>query len=187
MYKHGVFIIFFLIPLSTCAATIQIFYCFGVISTDPSVCGGHGECVGPDECVCEAEYYGSDCSEWDCFGINGNDPAVCSGHGGCTGPDQCICNAGWTRIDCSTPIEFDCFGIDSEDPNACSGHGVCTAQDTCQCDQDWTGDMCETCFYRLKGDLNKDCIVDWFDLAELASVWLVDCIADSEHPECIHP
>lgn len=122
-----------------------------------------------------------------CFGLDPGDPSVCSGHGICIEFDICLCEMGWLGADCSIPAAYDCFGIDSQDPNVCSGHGLCVAVDTCQCGQAWTGAECEQCSYMLKADLNDDCVVNLADLAQLASVWLVNCIDDPTHPECVLP
>ncbi|MFC1636251.1 hypothetical protein ACFL5Z_15580, partial [Planctomycetota bacterium] len=41
------------------------------------------------------------------------------------------------------------------------------------------------CLYRLAGDLNNDCKVDFADFAVMASNWLVDCAFDPTHPACV--
>jgi len=41
------------------------------------------------------------------------------------------------------------------------------------------------CLYRLAGDLNDDCRVDFADLAVMAANWLVDCGAVPTNPACI--
>ena len=43
----------------------------------------------------------------------------------------------------------------------------------------------ETCHYAIAGDLNNDCIVDFFDVAFLAENWLIDCDIDPNNPACI--
>ena len=35
--------------------------CFGLLSSDPSVCSGQGTCIAPDTCVCNVGYSGSQC------------------------------------------------------------------------------------------------------------------------------
>lgn len=168
-------------------APLTVETCYGIPGDDPLVCSGHGACVGPDQCVCDSGYLSSDCSTWQCSGIDNNDPNVCSGHGSCNGPNQCICEVGWLGSDCVIAEQFDCFGIISDDPDVCSSHGQCIATDSCQCEQAWTGSMCEQCVYSLKADVNRDCIVNIVDFAEMASVWLVNCIVDPGHIECIIP
>ena len=41
------------------------------------------------------------------------------------------------------------------------------------------------CQYRLAGDLNDDCKVDFADLALMAANWLVDCEAEPTDPACV--
>ncbi len=41
------------------------------------------------------------------------------------------------------------------------------------------------CLYRLAGDLNGDCKVDFADFAEMAANWLVDCAFDPTNPACV--
>ncbi len=43
--------------------------CYGVWSDNSTVCSGHGTCMGPDECKCEHECTGHDCSVAYCFDI----------------------------------------------------------------------------------------------------------------------
>ena len=83
--------------------------------------------------------------------------------------------------------DYQCYGIDHADPNVCSERGACVAQDDCVCDQGWVGSNCEKCYYKLKGDINEDCVVNLLDLAHLVSVWLVDCIVEPDDIECIAP
>jgi lysophospholipase L1-like esterase len=40
------------------------------------------------------------------------------------------------------------------------------------------------CQYALYGDINGDCRVDFYDFAELASNWLIDCNTDPGNPQC---
>jgi probable HAF family extracellular repeat protein len=42
------------------------------------------------------------------------------------------------------------------------------------------------CLYRLAGDLNNDCRVDFADFAVMAENWLVDCVLDPTNPACVH-
>ncbi|MBN2018809.1 MAG: hypothetical protein JW749_01140 [Sedimentisphaerales bacterium] len=41
------------------------------------------------------------------------------------------------------------------------------------------------CDYELSGDLNADCIVDFYDFAKMASNWLIDCYAEPDNPQCV--
>jgi alpha-tubulin suppressor-like RCC1 family protein len=43
----------------------------------------------------------------------------------------------------------------------------------------------EPCLYRLPGDLNDDCRVDYLDYAIMAENWLIDCNLNPENPACI--
>jgi len=85
------------------------------------------------------------------------------------------------------PYSYKCYGINSDDDNVCSGHGTCLGPDNCDCDQGWAGNICEKCYYKLRGDINEDCTVDFSDIAHLAATWLIDCIADPNNPECLPP
>ena len=41
------------------------------------------------------------------------------------------------------------------------------------------------CPYKILGDLNDDCRVDFLDFALMAQNWLVDCLVDPSHPACV--
>ena len=41
------------------------------------------------------------------------------------------------------------------------------------------------CGYVLAGDLNNDCRVDFFDFADLARSWLINCGLTPEDPACV--
>jgi DNA-binding beta-propeller fold protein YncE len=43
----------------------------------------------------------------------------------------------------------------------------------------------QPCDYVLAGDLNDDCVVNFYDFAEMTSNWLIDCIVDPCDPACI--
>ncbi len=45
----------------------------------------------------------------------------------------------------------------------------------------------QVCPFLLAGDLNRDCVVNLYDLAQMAQNWLVDCYRDSAHPDCQTP
>jgi hypothetical protein len=68
------------------------FFCFGIPSTNASVCSGRGSCSGPDTCSCQQNYFGTKCELTTCSGINSNDARVCSGFGTCTAFDVCTCD-----------------------------------------------------------------------------------------------
>ena len=42
----------------------------------------------------------------------------------------------------------------------------------------------EECEYELLGDLDRNCRVDFFDVALMAGNWLVDCMVNPEDPAC---
>ncbi|NLH16893.1 MAG: SUMF1/EgtB/PvdO family nonheme iron enzyme, partial [Phycisphaerae bacterium] len=44
-----------------------------------------------------------------------------------------------------------------------------------------------TCPVGLMGDVNKDCVVNLMDFAEMAANWLVDCYQTPNHPSCWVP
>jgi len=47
------------------------------------------------------------------------------------------------------------------------------------------GCLWEPCLYKLDGDMNGDCRVDFRDFALLANNWLIDCGTEPNNPACI--
>jgi N-acetylneuraminic acid mutarotase len=45
--------------------------------------------------------------------------------------------------------------------------------------------LASDCMYELVGDLNKDCRVDWMDIALVAQNWLVDCNQTPQDAACV--
>ena len=43
----------------------------------------------------------------------------------------------------------------------------------------------EPCQYKLAGDLNDDCRIDFLDFEIMVKNWLIDCNIDSYNPNCI--
>jgi alpha-tubulin suppressor-like RCC1 family protein len=43
----------------------------------------------------------------------------------------------------------------------------------------------QICEYSLFGDVNNDCKVDFYDFAQMASNWMIDCFDDPENPACV--
>ena len=43
----------------------------------------------------------------------------------------------------------------------------------------------KSCEYKLAGDLNDDCKVDFSDFAMVAAHWLIDCDLNPEDPACV--
>ena len=41
------------------------------------------------------------------------------------------------------------------------------------------------CEYKLAGDLNDDCKVDFSDFEIMAAQWLIDCNLDPSNPACV--
>ncbi len=79
--------------------------CFGVKSTSPSVCSGHGSCTSPDQCKCNEGWMGVDCSITHCFGVTSNLPdRVCSGKGECVRHNKCHCEDGFGGLRCLQSI-----------------------------------------------------------------------------------
>lgn len=105
----------------------------------------HGVCQsigGSLQCVCNANYFGTNC-EQSCGSSNG---LPCSGHGSCQLSNErgleCVCNPHYIGDDCSTV----CPGR-MELSSPCSGHGECkfdpdSDQDSprasCDCESPWT-------------------------------------------------
>ena len=48
-----------------------------------------------------------------------------------------------------------------------------------------SGLSAEECHYRLSGDVNGDCRVDFQDIAEVCPCWLIDCDQDPSNPACV--
>jgi hypothetical protein len=42
----------------------------------------------------------------------------------------------------------------------------------------------QQCNHDLYGDLNRDCIVDFYDFSDMVSNWLIDCQAEPNNPQC---
>ena len=45
--------------------------------------------------------------------------------------------------------------------------------------------MAVPCQYRLAGDFNEDCKVDFNDFSLMAQNWLIDCIGEPSNPACV--
>jgi hypothetical protein len=113
--------------------------CNGQSSTNITVCSGNGQCIAPNNCSCNANYAGTDCSSFKCFGVDSKDSSVCSSRGKCTRPDSCTCDNGYLGNNCQLIY---CFGKNSSDPNVCSSHGQCSGVDRCICFDGYKGDNC---------------------------------------------
>jgi len=94
----------------------------------PDMCSGHGNCAEAGTCLCEAGYYGENCSllqESGC-GVNGRLNEL----GGCT------CLPGWKGSHCEERVRSLCPGA-----GVCSGHGTCV-DGTCHCEPGYLGLAC---------------------------------------------
>ena len=136
--------------------------CYGILSSDPSVCNGRGSCVETDTCQCfsdsKVKISGLSCEQLLCksiyngveYFLDSNDPRVCSKNGKCTfnstNPEGCSCKSGFFGESCE---KFGCFSIPKNDANVCSGKGKCVDMDTCQCLDDsnghYYGPSCSSC------------------------------------------
>jgi len=130
--------------------------CSGIVSTNPTVCSGHGSCHSLDVCTCNGVYYGQQCqhspqnspqpsnsqtnSAISCYGISSLSATVCSGNGNCTFTDSCSCLNGFSGNTCQNTI-ITCFGINAGHSNVCSGIGHCHSIDTCH--DGFSGSACE--------------------------------------------
>eukprot|EP01080_Neovahlkampfia_damariscottae_P008338 gene8338-162_t len=113
--------------------------CFGIWSTDSTVCSSNGVCASYDNCQCNNGYSGNQCEFTKCFGKNSTDFSVCSNNGTCISLDQCLCSKSFGN-ECQFPI---CFGIYSNETAVCSNNGTCAAPDNCVCSKGYSGSQCE--------------------------------------------
>jgi len=123
----------------------------GVLCDEPicdPLCDIHGECVLPQICKCDNEYWGTLCDitfvkPYMCYGISAyNSTFVCSGHGSCLSDNDCICDDHYSGGECET--KESCYGIDYDDNvNVCGGHGDCSGG-VCTCDEHYYGSECES-------------------------------------------
>ncbi|EFC40551.1 predicted protein [Naegleria gruberi] len=132
--------------------------CFGLNSSDNSVCSSHGQCINADTCHCNKGWFGSNCSIHSCNGTSSQDVQnVCNGgNGQCIGTDLCLCNQNWAGQFCTIPK---CYGVISTDATVCSTHGNCTDINTCQCNTGWFGPLCSihSCNGTSSQDLKHVC------------------------------
>jgi len=112
------------------------------------VCSGHGYCVSPDKCDCDATHAGELCHHtlidlvevFTCDGKLATEyPDVCNGHGWCIANDLCTCHSGYTGVGCDAPPSCS---------PSCGPNGVCVwlvdETSTCECDAGWDGLACDT-------------------------------------------
>lgn len=94
----------------------------------PDMCSGHGKCTDQGICLCEAGYYGDNCSilEENTCGVNGH----------MTGQGDCSCFPGWKGARCREQVQALCPGA-----GVCSGHGTCV-DGTCHCEPGYLGLAC---------------------------------------------
>ncbi|EFC39096.1 predicted protein [Naegleria gruberi] len=123
--------------------------CYGVDSTDPSVCSGNGNCTSKNNCECNDGFSGNKCQTETvkCYGVVDTDPTVCSGHGNCSSKNNCLCDSGYSGNKCQTfdgTSSISCYGIDSTDSSVCNYNGNCTATNNCVCNQGYSGNQCQT-------------------------------------------
>jgi hypothetical protein len=115
------------------------FACYGKNFTDPLVCSSKGVCSSPNNCTCNAGYFGEQCQNFNCFGIEHLDSKVCSSYGLCVQSNNCSCFPGYIGESCQFPT---CFGKNSSDPSVCSGNGICSGPDRCMCKENFGGELC---------------------------------------------
>lgn len=92
-------------------------------------CSGHGNCIGPNICVCESGFKSVGCSQVSCELVS-----HCSGHGACSGPNVCSCHSGFKGANCSEVI---CDAVKN-----CSNHGTCAGPNLCTCERGFHGADC---------------------------------------------
>ncbi|EFC41693.1 ATS1 domain-containing protein [Naegleria gruberi] len=125
--------------------TREEYTCFGVNSTDPSVCSSHGHCQSPNSCLCDEGYSGLTCSNYTCNSISPSNSTVCSGRGLCIAPETCSNCADSIGTYCQYSK---CYGIYANNGLVCSGNGICNGLDKCDCNFGFYGNRCQyrSCF-----------------------------------------
>jgi hypothetical protein len=78
----------------------EVFLCFGLNSTQSSVCSSNGNCTALNQCNCTLGYVGVVCQFVTCFGKNITDRTMCSGNGTCVAYNQCSCRNGRSGAAC---------------------------------------------------------------------------------------
>jgi Notch-like protein len=145
----------------------QQWTCYGLNSTDPLVCHGHGTCVSQDQCTCQAGYTANaDCGRWFCYGWGNTDSGVCGSRGDCVSTDNCQCHNGWYGTQCGSsyscngwpanwgcnPTQYQNIQPPPSGPDATFYyHGNCTLSGTCSCFPYWQGTSCQTAAYTCNG------------------------------------
>src|SRR5690242_13448882 len=76
--------------------------CYGVLANNSRVCSGNGNCIAPNTCKCNVNWFGEFCNVTKCFDIFSNSSKVCSTFGSCLQPDKCKCNP-WKSDSMGTP------------------------------------------------------------------------------------
>lgn len=108
-----------------------------VNASDSAYMYDHGECIGPDTCVCILQetsgnpaFVGDACETESC-------DTLCQ-NGACTyfessGDTVCVCDSGWSGDGCDTPL-CTTYG--------CSSFGACALPDNCVCQDSYFGADC---------------------------------------------
>jgi hypothetical protein len=76
-----------------------------------NVCGGHGQCIGDNNCLCDKGFNrsqnGTSCVGPTCFSISSNNQKdVCSGNGYCVRDNECICSDGYAGYNCQRRCDY---------------------------------------------------------------------------------
>jgi hypothetical protein len=113
--------------------------CYSINATSSNVCNGNGVCISSNNCQCNQNYTGSNCSIPLCYGKPANDSNVCGGNGVCESPNNCNCNANYNGPTCKITS---CYLISSDTTFVCSGRGECSSYDNCECRNHYYGKDC---------------------------------------------
>ncbi len=153
--------------------------CGGVLKNSTAVCSGHGTCVAPDTCKCDASFAGDNCQGTPTPVGQSTPPPRENGNTPTPGPMLTTQPPQTTNVPKTTappsaspkPLGM-CNGYPSNDTRACSNHGQCVPNasnnaSVCACERGFLGEKCAV----------------W----QCAGIWNTMTTACSGHGQCVAP